>query len=175
MRRRKIFLSHAWAADGMGRDNHRRVRCLATALRRQGWRVWIDDDMFLSGNLDVALSRGILSSDAVVICLTRAYCAKISEASERPTLTEDNCFKELMLTSAYRRPVVPVLMEPNMEREAEWGPVLCMRLGGHIYADATTDPVTASSLHRVLCGLFAGGPLQRVLLSARHVPTAVRL
>lgn len=162
-------MSHAWAADELGRDNHARVQQLGLALRSLGWRVWVDAERLMSGQLDVALSKGLRASDAMVVCLTRAYADKVRVAAETPVLTQDNCLKELLLASAWRTPVVPAVMEPCMRHADRWGPVLCMRLGGHMYADASDDPIDALSLHRILCSLFGGGPLRGIVLGRSSV------
>lgn len=158
-RRRLVFFSHAWAPDGEGRDTHARVQQLARALERMGWRVWVDEREPLCGHLDVALARGICMSDVVALCLTTPYCRKVQVAAESPTLAMDNCLKEVSLVTACRKPTVPVVMEQALRQPSKWGALLCMRLGGHFFADASETALEPLSLHRILCGLFGGGPL----------------
>ena len=161
--RRRVFLSHAWAPDEQGRDAHARVVQLGRALRALGWDVWLDEEQLLAGHLCTTLARGIEACDCVAVCLTHAYCRKLQAASLQPSCVADNCLREFLLATATRKPVVPVCMEPGLDRPAAWGSVLCMHMGGHVYADASADPPDARPVHRILCGLFAGGPSRRIL------------
>lgn len=161
--RRCVFLSHAWAPDALGRDTHARVLRLATSLRALGWRVWVDEDQLMSGHLCTTLGKGVEECDCFVVCLTHSYCEKIQRASLYPAAVSDNCLREFLLATAARKPVVPLCMEPGTDNPSRWGSVLCMHMGGHMRADATTDTPDPSTLHRTLCGIFSGGPLRGVL------------
>jgi hypothetical protein len=177
-RRRRVFLSHAWARDELGRDTHARVRALGAALRRRGWDAWVDEDVGLVGRLDAALADGLRASDALVVGVTRAYDAKVERAAASPALVEDACLMELALAAAWRVPVVPAILEPAARDSRRWGAVLCMRLHGQLHVDATADDPEpgARALHLALCRLFGGGaPLAggRVLARRRrHPPTS---
>jgi hypothetical protein len=42
-RKPKVFLSHAWAKDELGRDNHERVKEMNRLLKMQGMETWFDE------------------------------------------------------------------------------------------------------------------------------------
>ena len=79
MRKKQIFLSHAWGIDESGRNNHDRVKLLAYKLRRHGYTVWFDDDDMI-GNIDKSIIDGINKCEIVIFCLTTKYCNKINTA-----------------------------------------------------------------------------------------------
>ena len=163
-RRRCLFLSYSWAADAAGRDTCLRVNDLAAALRACGWGVWVDVQQHMHGPLESCLHKGLCTSDAVLLCLTESYCRKLDAALHSPALVADNCMRELNAATALRKPALPVVLDPCLLAPTAWGTALTMRAGAHLYADATSDPPSARAVHRVLCGLFGGGPLVGAVL-----------
>jgi hypothetical protein len=165
---RSVFLSHAWAPDAHGRDTRARVAHLAAALRARGYRTWLDADEHLGGSLDAALARGVGGADAVLVCLTTPYCAKLDAALASPAPVADNCFRELALATLLRKPCVPVALEPALRAgPAAWGTAAALRLPCHVYASAADDPPDAAPIARALAGLFGGGARRGVVLGKR--------
>ena len=131
-----LFLSHAWAPDLRGRPTHARVAVLKDELRALGWSVWFDEDKLLVGDaLDVQLAHGIRTSDAVCVCITRAYCEKVNAASSR-----DNVWKEWNYAVAIGKKMIPLVLEEDMRDVRAWPPgVMTMILGNTFYLDASGD------------------------------------
>lgn len=164
MGRRTLFLSYAWSRDSMGRDTSSRVQTIAAALGKRGWRVWLDVREHMHGSLEESLGRGLRSSDAVLLCLTVPYRDKLDSALSSPAAVSDNCLRELNAATALRKPVLPLVFEPAMLAPYTWGTVLTMRVGAHLYVDASSDQIDASRADRALRALFGGGPLCSVVL-----------
>jgi hypothetical protein len=116
--------------------------------------VWFDEERLLAGcNLDCEMSKGIMNSDVVCLCITRQYCLKVNSGS-----TQDNVFKEWNLCQTLNKKVVPIVMEPGMLDVKQWPPgIMSMYLGNTFYVDASGDniPEIASRLSRmfILLGL----------------------
>lgn len=131
-----LFLSHAWGRDALGRDNHARVRLLSRALNRHGVDTWLDEDRLLGGNIEARIARGIEASVAVLVCVTRTYCAKVERAC-LPGARHDYCASEWHYARLRRKPLIPVLMEPL----ADWPPgVVGMHMWPLQYADFSGFP-----------------------------------
>lgn len=131
-----LFLSHSWANDVRGRSTHRRVAILKEELRKLGWSVWFDEDKLLVGDvLDVQLARGISSSDAVCICITKAYCEKVNSGNPH-----DNVWKEWNFCQAIGKKMIPLIFEEEMRDVKAWPPgIMTMILGNTFYLDASGD------------------------------------
>ena len=82
------FLSHDWGTDGVGRDNHARVRAVNDALQASGFSTWYDSER-MTGDINAAMTQGIDRSDTVVIFITRNYLLKA--AGLGPRGQDDNC------------------------------------------------------------------------------------
>ena len=134
----QLFLSHAWARDELGRDNHQRVAQLLSALQRLGWSTWYDEDN-IQGNMDASVADGIEGAAAMVVCLTRKYCEKINGNARTPW-ARDWCLKEWTYANTRRKMLLPVVMEPCMQRPKDWpvGMVL-LELGSQLCVDASGD------------------------------------
>lgn len=138
-RRWDLFVSHAWAEDGLGRDTHARAVGLARAMMQQGWRVWVDQEELVMGHLDAELARGIEASTVVLVCLTRSYMDKVGRASI-DLRSRDNCLKEWNCAVVRRKIMVPLIFEPSLLDPANWpAGVISMHLGTHLYVDATEE------------------------------------
>ena len=147
----QLFLSHAWAVDELGRDNHERVERLLRALERLGWSTWFDENN-IGGNMDASVADGIEGADAVIVCLTKKYCEKIND-SARSQWRRDWCLKEWTYANTRRKLLLPLIMEPCMKRSKDWpvGMVL-LELGSTLCADASSDDIEAAAtgVHRLL-------------------------
>lgn len=134
-----LFLSHAWRADAAGRDTHARVRRLAVSLRRRGWDVWLDEERIGVGDVDGAMADGIDASAAVLVCVTRAYLAKIDLAARDPTARDRNCYKEWTYATGRGKLRIPVVCDADCLRDWPPASILSMHLGSSLYVDATDD------------------------------------
>ena len=131
----RLFLSHAWAKDTLGRDNHKRVARLNDGLRARKLGTWFDAQGDMAGNTLQAMTNGIDESSAVAVFVTREYIEKCKKPGN------DNC--KLEFEYAYQRKTVenliPVVMEPDCTSPASWdGPVGAV-LGTQLYIDCTGD------------------------------------
>ena len=129
-------MSHAWQIDSCGRSTHDRVHTLHVELQKLGWKVWFDEEKLFAGDiLDVKLADGISSSDAVCICITRAYCEKVNSGNIR-----DNVFKEWNFCQTIGKKMIPIILEPEMRDVKAWPVgVMTMILGNTFYLDASGD------------------------------------
>lgn len=136
----RLFLSHAWAVDEKGRNNHARVRRVKRALEARGYETWFDDDR-IGGNLEHSVADGIETSDAVVVFLTRTYCEKINAAARDPHI-RDWCAAEWTYASARQKLLIPVVMDPSMRNPRDWPVgVVLLQLGSRLCADMSGDVV----------------------------------
>ena len=62
---------------------HNRVLELYYNLKNLGWNIWIDE-YELKTNIDADITRGINSSDVVIVFLTEQYIKKINENANNP-------------------------------------------------------------------------------------------
>lgn len=112
---------------------------MCIALQRANIRVWFDEDHLVCGNIYSGMARGIDASDVVLVCLTKAYMDKVNDGL-KSLRTIDNCACEWSYALARRKPVVALVMEPDMLDTRLWpsGPV-SMHLASNIYVDASGD------------------------------------
>lgn len=144
-----LFWSHAWALDALGRNNHSRVLKLSEAMRKMGYISWIDEQR-MNGDIDACMANGISNADAIIICISEAYSAKLQHSAT--SLTADNCYKEWIYALKSNKMVIPVVMEPSMLDQQKWAAVLLMNIGNRLYVDASSScPMTMqSNLTRIL-------------------------
>lgn len=131
----RVFLTHAWGDDQQRRNNHARVRQLVRALQCTAQVVpWFDDDQ-MHGDVTQAMCTGLDTSDAVLVCITRAYINKCAREGN------DNC--KLELNYAYARKgvqrLVPVVMERDCLDTRTWNGAVGAYLDTHLYIPCTTD------------------------------------
>lgn len=138
-----VFLSHCWRKDSLGRSTHARARQLCEALKRAGERVWFDEEQLACGNIYAGMTRGIDEMDVFIACITRAYIEKVN-AGLKHLQNRDNCALEYSYAMIRHKPVIGVVMEPDLLDACRWpvGPVT-MHLGGNIFIDATGDDWSA--------------------------------
>lgn len=161
------FLSHAWSNDSLDRSNHVRVLEVAMRLRHAGLDVWIDEER-MRDDIVSAMSRGIDRSTAVVAFVTSAYLAKaggfgplgandnwcVTDTADNPrrpltlTMPQHICVHACARSKAefdyacLRKGVealVPVVMEPAVQRTTSWQGAVGMKLGNRLYIDLSAD------------------------------------
>lgn len=140
MPRWNLFMSHAWRHDSSGRDTHSRVRALKSELGALGWAVWFDEEqLFLGKRIDVCMCEGIRDSDAVCVCLTRAYIEKVN--AQQPS---DNVAKEFNFAHRLGKNILPIVMERDLLQTSNWPHgLMTMYLGSTFFLDATGDDMAA--------------------------------
>ena len=128
------FVSHAWAIDSMGRDNHKRVIAIADGLHKRGIKCWLDkNQMILMEDIVSQMTKGIDNSSVVIACITREYIKKVSGRGFNGP--NDNC--KIEFDYAVRRKtsrfIIPVIMEPECLNTKEWIGAVGAYLGGLMY------------------------------------------
>lgn len=128
------FLSHNWGMDVLDRDNHERVRRVNDKLKASGLKTWFDAEK-LTGNIPLQMSRGIDSSDVVVVFITEEYMRKVNGDQD------DNCKREFQYSvlSKSTQKIIAVVMEASMRSTNAWRGVVGMELGNSLYIDMSTD------------------------------------
>lgn len=174
--KKQLFLSHAWGEDELGRDTHARVKVLTAELGCLGWTTWFDENEMV-GNIQAAMANGIDDSEVVLVCVTKAYCKKVSAAAENPR-ERDNCLSEWTYANNRKKILVPIVMEPCLLNPCDWPPgVVAMHFGATMYVDASSsaDMKTPakqiqSTLQKMHIAQHAGGEL--VVEHFRRRPSA---
>ena len=130
-----MFLSHNWAPDEVGRDNHRRVSIINKELKGMGYQTWFDEDQ-MRGDIDERMAEGIENTKCVIVFMTKKYHDKVNGK-----IANDNC--KLEFSHAKRKKtgdkMLAVVMEPCMTIPKEWEGQVGMHLGGKIYIDMTEN------------------------------------
>ena len=128
------FISHTWAKDSVGRDNHKRAIAIADGLHKRGIKCWLDkNQMILMEDIVGQMTKGIDNSSVVIACITREYIKKVSgQGFNGPN---DNC--KIEFDYAVRRKtsrfIIPVIMEPECLNTNEWIGAVGAYLGGLMY------------------------------------------
>lgn len=134
-----IFLSHCWKRDSVGRNNHTRARQLCTHIQKFGLSVWFDEENLKYGNIYSAMAKGIDECDVIVVCITREYIHKVNNGL-RSIRSVDNCACEWSYAIARRKPIIAVIMEPDMLDTTTWpAGQISMHIASNIYVDASGD------------------------------------
>jgi len=134
----RLFLSHAWVADEVGRDTHARVRRLRDLLQARRVDTWFDEDHMVD-DVDACMTSGIERSDVFCVCLTRGYCAKVDRAARDPRV-RDSCYKEFSYAQTIGKRTVCVVFEPSMCRVSSWpNGIVKLYLGNKLYVDGAGD------------------------------------
>ena len=148
---RQLFFSHTWKYDNLNRNNHNRVCQLAQKLNNCGWSTWIDEENLI-GNIDAGMATGIDNAEAMIVCLTDAYCRKVNETAKDPR-KRDNCLKEWTYGNARNKLMIPVVMEPDLLDMTKWPPgVVSLYFGSTLYVDGSKDNLnnTVINIHKIL-------------------------
>jgi hypothetical protein len=129
LRKPRVFLTHTWVSDKEGRENHARVKLLNDKLKQTGEiETWFDEERMKSP-ITQAMSQGIDDSDAVIVCISRAYIEKCAKKGN------DNCKMEL--DYAYKRKgqprLIAVVMEKDCQDQTTWEGPVGLYLNQHLY------------------------------------------
>jgi TIR domain len=79
------FLTHAWANDEFGRDNHKTLILIYNALMKHGVLCWFDD-VKMEGQIVDKMTQGIDQSFLVLVFITKSYLEKVGGNNKN-----DNC------------------------------------------------------------------------------------
>ena len=135
---KKIFLSHAWGNDSLGRDNHERCKELYNLLVDKGYSVWFDEND-MKGNIDNSIIKGINNAKIILLCLTEKYCNKINSAVNN-NLPNDNCYKEWSYSLFKQKLIIPIIMENNMKKiYTNTDGIIQMYLNNTLYIDLSEN------------------------------------
>ena len=144
--KRQLFFSHTWKYDNLNRNNHKRVYDLAKKLQQCGWSIWIDEDNII-GNIDAAMAIGIDNSDAILVCLTEAYCKKVNETANNQR-KRDNCLKEWTYANSRNKLIIPVIMEPKLLNMENWPPgIITLQFGSTLYVNASSNNLNSAVIN----------------------------
>lgn len=152
----RMFLSHTWQPDCLGRDTHSRVKDIARELREQkGIHPWLDEEQ-MTHDVDSCMASGIDASQVVIIFLTKSYCEKVQKAASNPQY-RDNCYKEFSYAVVSHKVMIPVVFEPFMKDVSNWPcGVVKMNLASQFYvdgSDATPDTIAARIIQNTVRAL----------------------
>ena len=152
MDNKQLFFSHTWKNDNLDRNTHSRVKVIANIMKKNGWTVWLDEDE-MRGNIDACMVNGIKNCECVIACLTTKYIDKINIASNN-TRIRDNCFKEWTYANSINKPIIPVILEEDVNTSEGKG-ILDMYLGNMLYLDLSQDitPKSVNELNKMLLKL----------------------
>jgi len=146
------FLSHAW---GKGDAGHRAALELASKLRSQRFRVWVDEER-MKGDIVDAMVAGIDSSSLVIVAVTKDYMDKVNSPEQNNVKRE---FTYALAKKGMGR-VVPVVMEKEMLDQSRWEGRFLMEMSGQMYADFSSQDVekAAQLVQRTLEAASVAGP-----------------
>lgn len=152
MEHKQLFFSHTWKNDNLDRNTHSRVKVMAEIMKKYGWTVWLDENE-MRGNIDACMVNGIRNCECVIACLTTKYIDKINIASNN-TKIRDNCFKEWTYANSINKPIIPVILEEDVNTSDGKG-ILDMYLGNMLYLDLSGDinPKSVNELNNMLLKL----------------------
>ena len=131
----RVYLSHTWAKDTLGRDTHARIHTLHNALVCSA-KVdsWFDTEQ-MNGDVTHTMCNGIDGCDIVIVCVTRAFIDKCEQVGN------SNC--KLELHYAYERKgaarLLPLVLEADCLDTRTWNGPLGMYLNKRFYLSCTTD------------------------------------
>ncbi len=148
-----VFISHAWAKDAHGRDNHARCKILCDKLIAEGFKVWFDS-YNMRGNIDKCIMKGVNNTKVVIVCLTSAYMNKVNEGVILNKVN-DNCFKEWNYALFKNKPIIPVMMEEEMHQVWQYNGILQLYLRSVMYLDILDDNYENNDFN-LLCKTLMG-------------------
>eukprot|EP01036_Dinobryon_divergens_P002747 gene2747-3605_t len=128
-----VFLSHNWAVDEEGRNNHERVIKISDGLKSMGIVTWLDAER-MEGNVSKMMCEGIDNASLILIFVTRAYMLKVNSENE-----SDNCQQEFNYARNRKTAkfMLPILMESACRNQSDWVGPVGMSLGNTLYDDYT--------------------------------------
>eukprot|EP00899_Mesostigma_viride_P012094 jgi/Mesvir1/20886/Mv07963-RA.1 len=141
------FLTHTWADDDHGRNNHERVARVNEKLGMLGFKTWFDGQRMV-GRIEKQMADGIRDSKVVLVFVTRRYMEKVEDE-------DDNCAKEFGLAvHKGLKYIVPIVMEDALLNPKKWKTgVVTMNLGTKLFVPMTKDSdiaVDSEPMHKLL-------------------------
>ena len=151
----EAFLSHDWGKDELGRNNHDRVKRIFQALKQRGLSLWFDE-VYMEGDIDEAMCKGIEESKLVIIFITKRYMQKVAGDN-----AGDNCKKEFNYAKQARGSdrMLCVIMEPQCRDTNTWLGQVKMYMGSRLYLDFSQDTnfdTNIETLKSTIRGMLGG-------------------
>ena len=112
-----VFISHNWGKQEDGEtDNHEKAKEIAQLLQSEhGRSLWLDENE-MKGNVDKAMSDGVLKSRVFLMLLTKKYMEKVLNANKK-----DNCYYEFCLALNNKQDaMIPVVVESFVWGKLTW-------------------------------------------------------
>ena len=122
-----VFASHDWGRD---QATHAAVKDVVERLRKRSVKVWFDET-HMRGNILQAMTRGIDSSDVILVFVTQNYIDKVNSDND-----SDNVRREFMYASQYADKMLPIRFDRNLP--SKWKGPVGMLLQSRLYTDLTT-------------------------------------
>ena len=138
-----FFLSHSWARDSEGRNNHERVLAVGRKLQKLGFDV-VSDDGVLSGKDQNALAVAVHSAAVVLVFITRRYIDRVEDEAE------NNCRFEWRCASNHKKVLYPVVMERFLQDGSQWGPLITASCGDGKFSSFTDDSMLDSCCEQIV-------------------------
>ena len=153
------FLSHDWARDELGRDNHDRVRQINAKLQASlgAGTTWFDEAN-MTGDINDAMATGVEQSWTMVVFITSNYLTKVS--GKGPKGLDDNCRFEFNLGLRYIHVagMIPVVMEPSQTDAMSWASGLVSgKLGTKLYINLTDHANLDAKITELVQAIRAAG------------------
>jgi hypothetical protein len=133
--RQHVFITYAAGKDELGRDSSARAARINAALQQSGLVTKIDEDRE-KGDVTDKDHSSIDESAAVVVLVTKLYRDKVNGSDSK-----DKCRREFIYATISKGAdlIIPVVMEPCMRKQDDWGGRLAMEIGALIYKDCYDD------------------------------------
>lgn len=130
-----VFLTHNWATDERGRNNHLRVMAVNNALKALGFITWFDDER-MQGSIRRLMTEGVDLTLVMLTFVTKDYMEKVNGEDER-----DNCRYEFTYGVEVLGPqnFVPIVTEPRMRDNKTWTGEFGAALRTKLYVDFSED------------------------------------
>lgn len=135
-----VFISHAWAKDSLGRNNHKRAIVITNMLSERGIKCWVDkNNLIYMEDIVSQITKGIDNSSIVIMCITSEYIKKIAGMGINKSI--DNCKIEFDYSIRRKTPyyIIPVIMDPECLNVQKWYGSVGAYLGGLIYIDLSMN------------------------------------
>ena len=140
------FLTHSWAIDTQGRDNHERVSKINAALKLKGYVPWFDEERMGGTRIVSTMCEGIDNAVCVVCFVTAAYIDKVGGKNG----PDDNCLREFDYAIQHKTSdrIITVVMEPELFSQNWPGPV-GMSLKGRLQIGFTDDSQLDEAVNKI--------------------------
>jgi len=148
------FFSYSWRGE-RGEDWKDRVTRLAKRLHEKyGVKVWQDVEQLRGGSVQEQLAKGIRNSEFFIPMLTKDYIRKV----DGETLVGGDDGKKMedvrreFIFGMKQRGVmrsIPVVLQPELLNQDQWGDMVTMDLGTLFYVDYTRDDLLESATDNI--------------------------